>query len=75
MKKYRARQEKQQEARDRLFRLTKAVLDLEEERIASELADPNGSRFFEYSILTLDDLIQLGRQLAPSAGRLLLMNY
>lgn len=75
MKKYRARQEKQQEARDRLFRLTKAVLDLEEERIASELADPNGSRFFEYSILTLDDLIQLGRQLAPSAGRLLYLAH
>ncbi|MBR3211673.1 MAG: hypothetical protein IKF70_01065 [Firmicutes bacterium] len=71
LKKYRARQEKQQEARERLYRLTGAVLDSEEARIAAVLADPDGERLFEYSILTLDDLIQLGRRLAPSVSRLL----
>ena len=73
LKKYRAKQEKQQEARDRLYHLTAAVLGVEEEKIRGELSLPEGERVFEYSVLTVDDLINLGRKLAPEVKGLLFL--
>lgn len=60
MEKYAAKQEKQREVRDRLYHLTKAVIASEQERILSEL---NEKTVYKYSILSLDDLIELGRGL------------
>ncbi len=65
--KYAAKQEKQKEARDRLFHLTKSVQEAEKERIAKSINDESESEqngdIFEYSILTVDDVIEIGRSL------------
>ncbi len=64
--KYYAKQEKQKEIRDRLYHLTKDVQKKEVQRIKdakASNADSDGSFLFEYSVLTIDDVIDIGREL------------
>ena len=67
LEKYRSRQEKNKEVRDRLFHLTKEVKAREQERIVSEMekdsAEGRSCSIFRYDILSLDDLIDMGRGL------------
>ena len=65
LEKYRAKQDKQKEVRDRLYKLTKEVQKREEERIliGFDAADTPNITLEEYSILTIDDLIEMGRNL------------
>ena len=61
MKKYLARKEKNHEVRDRLYKLTKTVSASESARILAAAA--TGEDRFSYEILSLDDLMELGRSL------------
>ena len=70
MDKYNARNEKNKEVRDRLYNLTKEVLAREAEDIKS-IMDGNFCR--EYQLLTVDDIIELGRGLAGSIPALLFL--
>ena len=85
MDKYNARNEKNKESRDRLYNLTKEVLRREGEYIKTLLACDNndaktssdftraGSPCLTYSILTVDDIIELGRSLAGNINSMLFL--
>ena len=72
MDKYYAKQEKQKEIRDRLYHLTKDVQE-KEVRLIKSAYDAESSQssnagavtslFFEYGLLTIDDVIEIGRSL------------
>ena len=62
--KYSAKQERNKEVRDRLYQLTKAVKESESRRIHQMFEDSdNDSVFVSYKILTIEDIIDVGRGL------------
>ena len=81
LSKYAAKQERNKEIRDRLYRLTKAVKEAEVARIKAFLASSDdssnysnlsdaspsseiaGDSYFSYSILTIEDIIDIGKAL------------
>ena len=67
--KYETRKEKNSEVRDRLYKLTQTVLNREKEAIVNQ-PDKN---VYEYEILTVDDLINLGRSLQGNTEKLLIL--
>lgn len=69
MDKYKARQEKNREIKDRLYHLTKETIEKEKERLLSEI--DTGHSVYEYSNLTIDDLIEMGRALEGNIPGLL----
>ncbi len=71
MTKYDARNEKQKAVRDRLYHLTKKVLEQEAAAIEPHLGEPAFLR--EYEILTLDDLLALGRSLQGKIPHILFL--
>lgn len=88
MEKYQARNEKNKEIRDRLYNLTKEVIACEAESLKELLAGTSsvccasnsegnagssGNIAKEYNILTVDDIIELGRSLAGNITRILFL--
>ena len=75
MEKYGAKQDKQKEVRDRLYKLTKEVQKREEERILKsfDADDATNITLEEYSILTIDDLIEMGRNMEGKIKGLLFL--
>lgn len=69
MDKYQAKQDKNKEVRDRLYHLTKDVLEKEKASILEDLTESHHT--YRYEALTVDDLIELGRSLEGSIPGLL----
>ena len=60
--KYEARKAKNKDVRDRLYHLTKEIQLREATRIEEALSD--GEHIFQYELLTIDDVIEIGRSLS-----------
>ena len=73
MDKYNARNEKNKESRDRLYNLTKEVLRREGEYIKTLLNGSDNNPCLTYNILTVDDIIELGRSLAGNINSMLFL--
>lgn len=73
MDKYNARNEKNKESRDRLYNLTKEVLRREGEYIKTLLNSSDNNPCLTYNILTVDDIIELGRSLAGNINSMLFL--
>ncbi len=80
--KYQSRQEKQTGIKDRLYKLTKEAINREIESIndilslqESETGSPRQSLYFDkaFDLLTIDDVIEIGRGLAGSLPKLLFL--
>lgn len=68
--KYNARTERSKEIRDRLFNLTKEAIARESDRIKTIFTD-SGNTCITYEILSVDDVIELGRGLTESIPSIL----
>ena len=74
MDKYAARNDKNREIRDRLYNLTKEAIRRETETIKDSLINAGtGHLCFEYELLTVDDIIELGRGLSGSIPLMLFL--
>ena len=68
LKKYQTQIEKNKEVRNQLYHLKKDVLAKETARIIEDYS--RGINVHRYSVLTLDDLVSLTREIGPHAGKI-----
>ncbi len=67
--KIRAKEEKNKETKDRVYKLAKHITAEEENKIMKNLV--NKPLAYKYDILTIDELLKVGRNLSPSLTSLL----